>query len=568
MIQYQLQENKSSNQRQATLTIANQTHTIVQESYDKLCPALPLTIGQAVSGTIGNNDCPTTEAGFYVRRYSFRGYAGQQVAYTLTSGTELMNFRVYSPGGALLVGLAASPEDGKMIRVPTTGYGDLPTDGVYAVEISTRNPLVAPTASYSFLVEALGGPNCVYQIDRRFTSVKPEGGSFVVNLTATDACPWTASSNVNWISFPTGATGASNQTINVQVAPNLGRSRSGYVRIAGRQFEVYQDAPCSFIQLIDYSGNVLDAMYASALGGYQTLVFRTGYGCPLVVKNSVPWLKLDNTRDYYATFILEKNTGPLRRGEIEVSGLKVQVVQGAGNLAVVSGADYSARVGQQGIVSIFGEQLAAEAQAATSIPLPSYLSDMNALVFDKQNARFYPQLFYVSPMQVNLLLPDNMPPGEARVELYRGNGIMSSGTFVITKVAPAIFSADASGAGLAAADVQCITASGESKYEKVTELDGTGKIVARPIDLGTDSERVFLLLYGIGTRMRSEVKNVSCEIDGQSYPVDYAGAQGYFAGVDQINVLLPKVLRGKGEVTVRLKVDDQFSNAVKIKIAP
>jgi len=568
VIQYQLQENKSSNSRQATLTIANQTHTIVQESYDKLCPALPLTIGQAVSGTLGSGDCPTTEAGFYVKRYSFRGYASQQVAYTLTSGTELMNFRVYSPGGALLVGVAASPEDGKLIRVPTTGYWDLPTDGVYAVEISTRHPLVAPTASYSFLVETLGGPNCVYQIDKGFTSVKPEGGSFVVNLTATDACPWTASSDVNWISFPTGATGTGNQTITVQATPNLERSRRAYVRIAGRQFEVYQDAPCTFMQLIDNSGNLLDAAYGRSPGGYLGMRFRTGYGCPLVVKNTIPWLKLDSTRDDVAAFTIEKNTGALRRGEIEVSGLKVQVVQGAGNLAVVSGADYSARIGQQGIVSIFGEQLAAEAQAATSLPLPSYLSDMSALVFDQQNATFYPQLFYVSPTQVNLLLPANMPPGEARVELYRGNGIMSSGTFVMTKVAPAIFSADASGSGLAAADVQRITASGESKYEKVTELDGTGKIVARAIDLGPDSERVFLLLYGIGTRLRSEVKNVSCEIDGQSYPVDYAGAQGYFAGVDQINVLLPKALRGKGEVTVRLKVDDQFSNAVKIKIAP
>ncbi|MFN7929048.1 MAG: BACON domain-containing protein [Blastocatellia bacterium] len=155
----------------------------------------------------------------------------------------------------------------------------------------------------------------MFQIDRQFTAVKPEGSSFVVNLAATASCPWTASSDVNWISFPSGATGTGNQPITVQAAPNVGRSRSGYVTIAGRRFEVYQDAPCSFLQLIDWSGTQMDAAYAKAAGGYHTLVFQTGSGCPLVVKSSLTWLKLDSTRDSYVNIILEKKHGaaPTRR---------------------------------------------------------------------------------------------------------------------------------------------------------------------------------------------------------------------------------------------------------------
>ncbi|MFN7929047.1 MAG: trypsin-like peptidase domain-containing protein [Blastocatellia bacterium] len=123
VIQYQLQENKSANQRQATITFGNQSHTIVQESYDKVCPPLPLTIGQSVSGTIAGSDCPTTDAGFYVKRYNFRGYAGQQVAFTLTSPNEAMAFRVYAPSGLLIVDGTPFPPVPKTLRVPETSCG-------------------------------------------------------------------------------------------------------------------------------------------------------------------------------------------------------------------------------------------------------------------------------------------------------------------------------------------------------------------------------------------------------------------------------------------------------------
>ncbi|MFN7929049.1 MAG: hypothetical protein U0Y68_14100 [Blastocatellia bacterium] len=69
-----------------------------------------------------------------------------------------------------------------------------------------------------------------------------------------------------------------------------------------------------------------------------------------------------------------------------------------------------------------------------------------------------------------------------------------------------MFAADASGSGLAAANIQRIKANGQQSYEDVAGRDGTGKIVARPIDLSASDEQVYLLLYGIGTRLRSGSK--------------------------------------------------------------
>jgi len=46
----------------------------------------------------------------------------------------------------------------------------------------------------------------------------------------------------------------------------------------------------------------------------------------------------------------------------------------------------------------------------------------------------------------------------------------------------------------------------------------------------------------------------------------YAGAQGTFAGQDQINIEIPRSLRGAGIVDVVLNVDGQVTNVVKIHI--
>jgi uncharacterized protein (TIGR03437 family) len=50
-------------------------------------------------------------------------------------------------------------------------------------------------------------------------------------------------------------------------------------------------------------------------------------------------------------------------------------------------------------------------------------------------------------------------------------------------------------------------------------------------------------------------------------PVSYAGPQGAFAGLDQINLgPLPRGLAGMGEVNIVLKVDGQTANTVTVSI--
>jgi len=125
----------------------------------------------------------------------------------------------------------------------------------------------------------------------------------------------------------------------------------------------------------------------------------------------------------------------------------------------------------------------------------------------------------------------------------------------IEKVAPGLFTAAASGQGVAAA-----TANGAPIF-----LCATSGCVSVPIDLGSTSP-VYLSLYGTGIRHVSSLANVVCTIGGVSVPVLYAGAQGEFAGLDQLNVQIPLALRGSGEVDLNLTVDGQPANTVRVNL--
>jgi uncharacterized protein (TIGR03437 family) len=76
----------------------------------------------------------------------------------------------------------------------------------------------------------------------------------------------------------------------------------------------------------------------------------------------------------------------------------------------------------------------------------------------------------------------------------------------------------------------------------------------QPIILGSAADTVVLELFGTGLRHRASTSAVTATINGQSLPVQFAGAQGQFTGEDQVNVALPYNLRGIGAVSLTLTV--------------
>ena len=64
----------------------------------------------------------------------------------------------------------------------------------------------------------------------------------------------------------------------------------------------------------------------------------------------------------------------------------------------------------------------------------------------------------------------------------------------------------------------------------------------------------------MGRGFAAALANVSVKIGNIDAPVAYAGAQGFFPGLDQVNVALPATLKGRGQLVVTVTVNGQASN--------
>ncbi|MGH9935618.1 MAG: peptidoglycan DD-metalloendopeptidase family protein, partial [Blastocatellia bacterium] len=169
----------------------------------------------------------------------------------------------------------------------------------------------------------------------------------------------------------------------------------------------------------------------------------------------------------------------------------------ASALASVSAASYDgARLAVESIVAAFGTGLATTTQAAPTLPLPTNLAGTIVNVRDNAGVERQAPLFFVSPAQINFQIPPRTATGPATITTVSGDGFVSAGTSQITAVAPGLFTVDASGKGLAAATVLRVKADNSQTFEPIARFDqATGKFLPIPIDLGPETDRVFLILY-------------------------------------------------------------------------
>ena len=255
---------------------------------------------------------------------------------------------------------------------------------------------------------------------------------------------------------------------------------------------------------------------------------------------------------------------------------RVGLARGAASIAgayslplatTVSAANYRAVVAPDALVSAFGANLATGISVAGSGPLPTSLGGTSVTVRDAAGVARLAPLFLVSPNQINYAIPSNVGSGIATVSIVGGDGLLAMGRIEIAGVAPALFSADASGRGWAAAAVLRVRTGGAETYESTVRFDpAQNRLVAVPIDLSNETDRVFLVLYGTGLRNRSALSNVHALVGGVEQTTLYAGAQGALVGLDQINLNLSRNLMGRGDVDVVLTIDGQVSNTVRVSI--
>lgn len=209
--------------------------------------------------------------------------------------------------------------------------------------------------------------------------------------------------------------------------------------------------------------------------------------------------------------------------------------------------------------SMFGAVLATSTETAASGKWPTTLGGSTVTVRDSAGATFPAEITYASPSQVNFRVPTGMAAGGATVTIGVG-GRQIQGRLNILDAYPGLFMLNSS--RLAAAQVVRVRGTQQS-YEPVYSTGPGGSLVAAPIRSAAAGEQVYLALYATGL---GSAKDVAASVGGVKADVSYAGPQGEFGGLDQVNILLPASVAGKGRVDVSITAGGRVSNAVNVMV--
>ena len=163
---------------------------------------------------------------------------------------------------------------------------------------------------------------------------------------------------------------------------------------------------------------------------------------------------------------------------------------------------------------------------------------------------------------MNFEVPPGLATGPAIVTITSGDGTQSAASVQVASVAPGIF--EQNSGGLAAAYVILYHADGSQTVEPDYTLKG-GAVVASPVSLGSSTDQAYLFIFGTGLQ-DAGTAGVKVSVGGTDVPVPFAGAQGGFVGLDQVNVQLPRSLAGKGNVTIQVTANGIAANATNITI--
>jgi uncharacterized protein (TIGR03437 family) len=317
--------------------------------------------------------------------------------------------------------------------------------------------------------------------------------------------------------------------------------------------------------------------------GIYVSAFQSGADFVVVAIN-------DNTQDTAQTFSLGGFSGPAMTpyrtsADENLAQLAAAPVSGGQLTVTLRGKSVTTFVGQvtpftvasaaaftrpalapEECAIVSGTGLASATEAATGAPLPVTLAGAEVIVTDSTGAARPAPLLAASPGLVYFVVPTGTAVGPASVALNHGGTSLVSLMNVAT-VAPGLFSANGDGTGAAAAEAYSVAADETQTFLPVFECGAVASpcrtVPLAPLAAGSHLE---LVLYGTGIRGRSALGNVVCNIGGVAVPADYAGPQGQYPGLDQVNLTVPASLAGGGEVDVSVTVDGQTSNAVAVNI--
>ncbi len=193
------------------------------------CTPSSISMGQTITGLLSSTDCQSSRRGIS-DRFALFANAGQQVTLTLRSSAFDTYLYLIDPNGFIV----AEDDDGgggTDSRIPVgSGFLTLPITGTYTMEVTSFTG--ASTGTYTLSLQ--GQAVCSYTITPASQSFTAGGGSSSFQISTQGGCPWSVSSNANWLRPTSSSSGGGNGTVFYTVDANSGVARSGTLFIQGQ----------------------------------------------------------------------------------------------------------------------------------------------------------------------------------------------------------------------------------------------------------------------------------------------------------------------------------------------
>jgi uncharacterized protein (TIGR03437 family) len=226
---------------------------------------------------------------------------------------------------------------------------------------------------------------------------------------------------------------------------------------------------------------------------------------------------------------------------------------------VVNAASQKTPLALGGSISIYGANLADFAAPALQLPLGTSLGTATVFLSGRQLP-----LIYAGPTQINALIPYDLPPGAYSLKVQRANAVSSTAAVLIAGASPGVFSVDNSGTGQGAITNAVTGAVADSRHpvhagDYITVyLTGIGSVVP-VVDAAVAAPSEPPLASVIGN-------SVTATIGGIPATVAFAGLAPGFAGLGQVNLIVPSGVQSGDAVPVVVTAAGSVAPAVTISV--
>lgn len=213
------------------------------------------------------------------------------------------------------------------------------------------------------------------------------------------------------------------------------------------------------------------------------------------------------------------------------------------------------------LVSIFGERLAQSQQLADGAALSNQLGGTEVLLAGRNLP-----LRFVSPGQINAQIPYDLTVNtEHQIVVRQGERISVPESITVAAAQPAIFTVDLSGKGQGA--IFWFRSNGASALAAPSSPARAGDVlVAYATGLGVVRPNAQPGQPAPSSPLAQTVETVEVTVGDQPAAVQFSGLSPGFAGLYQINFVVPDQAPRGPEIPIRINVAGQSGNAVSVAI--